>query len=1502
MPFVDSYGVEYSDDKKTLLKCPSSLKGRYSLLPTTFVISKRAFEGCKELGKIEFPNSLRRIEEMAFLDCVALSEISITGSIEFVGKFAFSGCVGLNEVLINVDSEEIYIHRHAFLGCENIKKVTVSDGFDISELFHLSDITEIVITEGSITIDEDFLRNCSELTTLRIPASIEEIHEEAFSGCENLRNIFVAPSNQFFTTRDGILYDKAVAELIFVPRNFTGTLAMPNSVERVRKNALNDCSGIETLVLSDALKELPFFSGCDLLTAFSCNNNSVYSTVDGLLYNTEKTELLRCPSCREETFVVPPFVKRIGSNAFHGCNKINHVLLPNSLLSIGESAFWHCSSISEITIPKSVCEIAGNAFSKSVSKINVSGDNEKYYTDGTILYDRTNSSIVFACRNIKGEIRIPEGTSIIDVYAFYDCEQITSVVFPTSLKEIKDGAFMGCENLESVLFNDSLVSLGELSFGYCNKLKTINLSKSLTTINKDVFAGCDIECITIPSTLHGIVNLDQWEKLKIVILERGFETISKDFFKGCKTVTDVTIPASVRLVEANSFDDCKSLRNIHYEGSLKEWLTIDWRCFAKDWYNLYIDGKLLTDVVLDGSTPEIRKQAFYYCNSLQHIEIREGVTSIGNSALNKTNISGNLFLPDTIEQIGEFAFLSCKNLRSISIPHTANIKDGILRYCDRLESIEVRGESSSSTIYSQNGVLYEKNNIFLLMEDENGNNYDEIETELGLLHYPKGKKANKFIVPDEVVSIEDYAFANVCNLTIIFPRFIPIKANTFYEAKVKIMVPVGMKQKFINGSYPPDSIFEIDTQKYLNVDKVELKCIGLVTNNPFRTLGVFVDASLKEITANKTKLARYASVGKSVAFDADMDKILPPVIRTTDSIDKAYADISLPQDKIRHAFTWFAKGNNLDEIALNHIGTGNYSKAHEILEKKETWSSLLNQGVLALLQKELGSAITAITHLIHDDEYRNAFILNVCDESYKINEDEISHTFIDLLLDGNEPAIIQEAFDQFGESGDDDDYIKEKIIGGTTERIKSAIAKAKNDDADDSSASYRAGKQLMDSTKADLAELKVTCGENSSVYGLTADSLAKQILQCGINYYNNSFEDQYARIDKAMELQNYALSIAIGSIAKERCKKNVDILLKIKSKLPPKEIKSYHDRVYDLLDEYKNGAQNCSSAIQLIKDCAPHLVSIKTVLGTSSSLYLSLSTTVVNTALITAIDCVNRVLESDSLGRNVENVKKALKEGWMVTLYMDRLDKEKEFYDERYKGNRDSLKKLIEQLRGFAAGGMTFVNGKMVRTPSEYNVFGESLRIDLDMRTEEEFYASCKSRLDYENYLKRYPNGKFVAVSRQKLAEIEKVAWGKCNTLNDFWDYLKQYPNGEYRVEAARRIAYLEERALWQKCKDNNTIEDYQKYLNSTKLHQHTTEANAAIQHLKEEQSKEEELWAKCRTKDDFQHYLQSTKHGLHRKEAELKLKKIDSQKTALILASIILVIGIGITLIVLFT
>ena len=161
-----------------------------------------------------------------------------------------------------------------------------------------------------------------------------------------------------------------------------------------------------------------------------------------------------------------------------------------------------------------------------------------------------------------------------------------------------------------------------------------------------------------------------------------------------------------------------------------------------------------------------------------------------------------------------------------------------------------------------------------------------------------------------------------------------------------------------------------------------------IVNNPYRILGVFSNASLKDITANKTKLARYASVGKSVSFDADLNSLLPPVERTEASVEKAFADLSLPQDKLKYALFWFVKDNTIDEMALGHLNAGNSDKAEELFEKRENWSGLHNAGVLALIKGDDGKAISCLTKVIHISEYRLALVNAVCGDTYQIEESE----------------------------------------------------------------------------------------------------------------------------------------------------------------------------------------------------------------------------------------------------------------------------------------------------------------------------------------------------------------------------------------------------------------------------------------------------------------------------------------------------------------------------------
>lgn len=1492
MAYIDSYGVEYSEDKKTLVKCPTSLEGSYTVLHSTEIIGENAFMNCEKLEQVILPNGIIGICEMAFDGCKGLCSILIPDSIQYIEQWAFCNCEHLKEVEIHGFNLEA--GNNIFLGCDNVTRITVPGDLKISDCFHTDNIESVSILEGSCVINDEMFELCDSLIELHIPSSVNEIQEGAFHYCKKLNKIVLDPSNQSFVLSDGALYDKYKTKLILVLKGVEGTFTIPNSVEIVYDKAFDDCTNIKTIIISDKLEKIPITQECKSLTSFVVNNNAKFSSLNGVVYNHAKDVLVRCPEGYDGEFIIPSFVKHIQKTAFFRCNKLSRIILSEGLISIGESAFWFCDGLSEISIPSSVTEIEDNAFSCSITKINVDTNNCKFYSDGKILIDNDKSSIVFVCKNIEGLAAIPNGIVYITNYAFSECRLITSISFPESLKEIGSGAFFDCKLLEKVSFNDGLEKLGALAFSCCDKLTEVALPNSLISF-KDVFNDWKIEKLSIPVGTKAIMSDDDhWRVLKSVLLNNGFETIEKDLFKGCTTITDITIPASLKTVEANAFDDCKALKNIHYEGTLEEWLAMDWRCFVKNGYDLYIQGKLLTDIVLDGSISEIRDNAFYYCNSLQHIEIRDGVKKIGTSAFNKTSVCSDVFVPDSVYWIGDYAFLSCKELKTVSISNNTGLGNSVFRYCDKLESVCLRGSSNQkegchSFYYTIDGIL------FLCEREYITTFWIVTSTKHILCHYPCGRKATKYVVPSEIEALEDYAFTGVTNLTLFFRKFVSCKKNTFLNAKVKIQVPIGTKQQFIDGGYPKDAIEEIDVERYLDRTRVHDLCLELVKNNPFRMLGVYADASLKEITANKTKAARYSSVAKTVSFDADMEGLLSPLNRTSESIDKAFADISLPQDKIKYALTWFVKGGNLDGMALDYIKNGDYDKAFEILAKKETWSSLLNKGALSFAKKDVEGAIETVTKLIHDEEYRNEFVTCVCGNSFKINEDELAHSFIDILLNGHESPTILDIFEEYGESADDDDYIREKLTSAPVARIKSAIAKAKDVDTEDSDASYLAGSQLRENTKADLNQLKQLVGDNA-LYAMTADSLAKQILQCGINYYNNSFDDQYERLDKAYALQNYALQLAVGAVVKGRCKENVDILLNIKLKLPPKEVKIYFDKINSLLSAYRSKSKSFEDVIKLIKDCATHLVAIKEFTGSTYEAYLAMSTTVVDAALSVTIDKVNQSQKKDIFGNyDFSKIKNALKESWRVILYLNRLDMDSSYKNNRFKENKGVLKKMIYDLNGF---GILVV----LSDESTLNrVFGENIIVDLDLRTESEYFNACKTKIMLRNYLVRYPNGKYLTQTKQKLTTYEKSDWLGCKTLADYKKYLTEYPYGLYANEAKAKVAILEEELKWSDCSANDTITDYNDYLSKYPSGKYLQEAKVAIERLKEEQRKDEEFWKTCSKKEDYDNYLKTFPRALHKKEAEERLETIAQQKETLIWVSVGLVIGIAIVLGVLF-
>lgn len=222
-----------------------------------------------------------------------------------------------------------------------------------------------------------------------------------------------------------------------------------------------------------------------------------------------------------ETVVLPCTILRIGESAFESCRCLKEVVMPESLQTISKSAFYGCSSLESTYIPKGVKTIGNWAFTcNNLSSIKVAPENTFYCTENNILYTHNKEKLIkYPCHKEEGEFNVPEGVAHIACAAFQDTadlkriniprtletigdraffnSSIREIILPEGMKRIGKMAFSHCTFLEKAIIPGTIIELGDRAFTECNKLKEVNVGEGITGIGDNVFANC-----------HSITNID----------------------------------------------------------------------------------------------------------------------------------------------------------------------------------------------------------------------------------------------------------------------------------------------------------------------------------------------------------------------------------------------------------------------------------------------------------------------------------------------------------------------------------------------------------------------------------------------------------------------------------------------------------------------------------------------------------------------------------------------------------------------------------------------------------------------------------------------------------------------------------------------------------------------------------------------------------------------------------------------------------------------------------
>ena len=667
-------------------------------------IASNAFNGNETITSVEIPNFVQNIDENAFMNCTQLSAVIIHTNedipLEIMDR-AFYGCSSLTSVTfprnaqIKAFGEYVFDRTpipdgDGFVIVGNVliayngsdREITVPANVTYIATDAFKDCGQIVsvnFAQGSRleTVDSFAFLNCIGIQSISFPATIRQIFENAFYGCDYLYCVKYATREENVSVSENAYYQAGGYYNETIVEEFSdsskGEINYHIEISTVRKEGLAFVEALDSGEYNEYITTNNriigwFYDKAHINEAIFPLRLAAGQTLDlyarivdegyvsgGLVYSRND----------EGTYTV------IG---YTGTDM--NVIMPERYMSaevvgIAENAFGE--RVVEISMPhrlnmttsryvSQIVSIGIDAFTQTALYKKTAGD--------FVIYD----NILIGYKGDAHTVIIPDSVSILADGVFKNNKSIEYVVLPSTISRIPLEAFSGCSSLKKVVLGEGVSVVEEKAFYDCAQLQDINFDETptLSEIAGDALENTawlrnyDGDCVIINSILYKYFG--SVSKLHV---PSGISDIAESAFAGNAKLSKIYLPSSLRVIRENAFANAIALRSVYIP-----------------------TGTSSLAYIMEG--------AFKNCYNLSEFDLKtaEQLSGIGDYAFENTSVFRDLYISASLLMLGSYAFRN-SGVRSVTVADSsrmATIQDGAFYQCRSLESVVFMGNNVLSTI------------------------------------------------------------------------------------------------------------------------------------------------------------------------------------------------------------------------------------------------------------------------------------------------------------------------------------------------------------------------------------------------------------------------------------------------------------------------------------------------------------------------------------------------------------------------------------------------------------------------------------------------------------------------------------------------------------------------------------------------------------------------------------------------------------------------------------